>query len=82
LCPLSVNQMNVFEWLETLDVSKESSDARPYEYDVDIRDCRDYTRWHTTVFSNLMFEDFITWLDWQCSSTVFKVKGIDSQQTW
>ena len=76
-CSLSVLQMNVFQWIETLDVSQEYSDDCPFEYDLDIRDRADYSRWSATVFSGMDFWPFISWLKMECNGTRFQVKGID-----
>ena len=69
--------MNVFQWLETLDISQKYSDDCYFEYDLDIRDCADYSRWNATVFSDKDFWSFLNWLEMECNGTRFQVKGVD-----
>ena len=70
--------MNAFQWLDTLScISKEYTDDFHFEYDVDIRDRADYSRWNATVFSDMDFWSFIDWLKLESNGTRFQVKGID-----
>ena len=72
------DELNVCQWLNFLScISKEYTDDYHFEYDLDICDSADYSRWNVTVFTDMEFYSFIDWLKLETYGTRFQVKGVD-----